>query len=603
MDQALARARSEKTLGAYASLSNAMHKAPNGADFKALKLAVLRNFTVEPLLPPIEAEFALSGFRSETYLGDFDAIAADVFDSESRLFASQPELIIIALWLETLAPNLTRWDVRRTPPELDAAIEAVVEQLATLMRRVREHSTAPIVINNFPLVSRSSLGILDAQDPAGQTQALLTINRRLLEICRTLPDVFVADYFCAFAELGYANAIDERYWHKARAPLGQKVLLPLAQVYGTMLRALKGRAKKCLVLDCDNTLWGGILGEDGFEGLELGATYPGSCFRDFQREILTLQQRGVLIALCSKNNEADVMNVLASHPGMLLRQSHLAAWQINWDDKATNIERIVNELNIGIDSVVFVDDSEFELEWVQARLPAVRTLAVPKDVSRLRAILLQDGLFDTLSYSHEDGERTRLYADERQRKQLAKSAVSLQDYLASLELEASIDFVSEADVVRVAQLTQKTNQFNLTTRRYSESDIRRFIADPQCQVLCLRLKDRIAEMGLVAVAIIKYGTDVAEIDTFLMSCRVLGRGVEDALLAHVLKCIRAQPGIRTATGTYVATARNQQVEQFYERRGFSRLTPAGEFARWGIEVAATREYPDWIRVHAQPRLG
>jgi FkbH-like protein len=595
--QALARARAERTLGAYTALANAARKAAPG-ELKPLRIAVLRNFTIEPLLPAIEAEAALSGFRPELYLGDFDSIAADVFNPQSAFFQFQPDLVIVGLWLETLAPRFTQRHLGLKPAEVETEIDAVVGQARTILQRIREGSAAPVVLNNFPPTSRPTLGVLDAQLPWGQTQSLLELNRRLLQAAKAVPDAFIADYHAIFSELGFQNAFDGRYWHKGRAPLGQKALLPLAQVYGSFVRALKGLSKKCLVLDCDNTLWGGIVGEDGLQGIEIGANHPGSCFRDFQSELLNLHDRGVILALCSKNNEADVMEVLEKHPGMVLKKSHLAAWRINWDEKATNLRRLVEELNIGMDSVVFIDDSEFEIDWVKKELPAVRTLRVPEDPSRLRSVLLEEGLFDSLSLTAEDRQRSKLYGAERQRKDLETSAGTFRDYLLELGLEAEIGVPGEAEIPRVAQLTQKTNQFNLTTRRYSEGDIRRFIADPQRDVFRLRLKDRIADMGLVAVAIVKYAGQEAEIDSFLMSCRVLGRGAEDLLLAHLLNQAMKRPGTRKVRASYAATAKNQQVRDFYPKHGFTLLREGPESTDWSIDLVAPQAYPDWIRVRS-----
>jgi FkbH-like protein len=597
LHQALARARGEKSLGASTALAAAARKAGPEAGLRPVRLAVLRNFTVEPLLPALEAEAVLSGMRPELYLGEFDAIAADVFDPQSQLFQFKPDLIVVALWLETLAPRLTHRFVGLEPDEVQAELEAVLAQVGTILQRIRASSKAPVVVNNFPLLSRPTLGVLDAQLEGGQGGTLAELNRRLLRLLRQVPDAYLADYAFVFAELGFQSAFDERYWHKGRAPLGQKTLLPIAQIYGSVLRALQGKAKKCLVLDCDNTLWGGIVGEDGPGGIALGTTYPGSCFRDFQREILNLHDRGVILALCSKNNEADVLDLLDTHPEMLLERQHLAGWRINWEDKAKNLRSLVEELNIGLDSVVFVDDSPFEIDWVRSQLPAVHTVLVPKEHARLRTLLLEEGLFDTLSLSDEDRQRNRLYVDERQRRGLEASAASYDEYLKQLGLTAEIGSPGEGDIARVAQLTQKTNQFNLTTRRYTEANIRDLLADPQSEVFSLRLSDKVAEMGLVAVAILRYRDRQAELDTLLMSCRVLGRGVEDLFLAWLQRHAREARGATSVVGSFIATAKNQQVTDFYPKRGFAPLPADGSGAsRFIAEPIAPPAFPDWIRL-------
>ena len=303
----------------------------------------------------------------------------------------------------------------------------------------------------------------------------------------------------------------------------------------------------------------------------------------------------MILALCSKNNEADVLDVLRNHPDMLLRETHLATRQINWDDKATNLTRIAQELNIGLDSLVFVDDSAFECNLVREQLPQVQVLQLSSDPSTFVAQLSAGAYFDSLTLSAEDRERNEMYRDEVSRKRLQVSATSLEEYLARLELVAEISVPDDMAIPRVSQLTQKTNQFNLTTRRYSEGEIRAFVASPDADVFHLKLRDRVGDLGLVGVAIVRYLGARAEIDSFLMSCRAIGRGAEDALLAYLLNVAKAR-GCAHIAGVHITTKKNGMTADFYRRQGFQLVQEREEGTAWERVLDQPAVPPPWIRV-------
>jgi FkbH-like protein len=372
--------------------------------------------------------------------------------------------------------------------------------------------------------------------------------------------------------------------------------MAIAEEDWKFIRAAKGLSKKCLVLDCDNVLWGGIIGEDGLTGIRLSQDYPGSAFYEFQQEVLALHHRGVILALCSKNNEADVWQVFSEYPDMVLKKEHIAAAQINWDDKVTNLGRLSEDLNIGLDSMVLADDSDFEVEQVRQLLPDVEVLHLPpKGAVENRDILRTCGLFDTLTLSEEDRHRGRMYKAEAARKKL-EAALDPSTYLQSLEMEVAIRFVDETLVPRVAQLTQRTNQFNLTTQRYSAADISGLTESATSDVLCLRLKDRLGDYGIVGAAVLSRDGKQADIDTFLLSCRVIGRGVEDALLYACLKTAKLR-GASVAQGKYIKTKKNALVADFYSRRGFTMDKTAGDKTVYSFDLThAIPTAPDHISV-------
>lgn len=587
----------ESTYSAYAAVANALDRLkPQASDMPKLKVAILRNFTLDPMIPVIEGEIALAGFYPVIYLGDYGTIAQDVLNPRSALYTFGPDLVIVAQWIDALAPALATRFLSLSHQQVNTEIEQVSTTVGEFITALRRHTNAPILINNFPLPSYPALGILDAQSESYQTHAILRLNQDLFRRLRQTQDVYIVDYMSLMARIGSEQGTDERYWQIGRAPIGRNALVPFGQEYGKFLRALHGKAPKCLVMDCDNILWGGIVGEDGLEGIQLGTAYPGSCYQTFQREILNLHDRGVILALCSKNNEADVLEVLRTHPEMVLHEEHFSTWQINWDDKVTNLICIAKELNIGLDSLVFVDDSQFECDLVRERLPQVAVLQLSSEPSTFKAKLNAKAYFDTLTFSTEDRKRTQMYRDQAKRKQLYESVGSLEEYLGKLDMVAEIGLADEAAILRISQLTQKTNQFNLTTRRYTEGDIRAFAESPEADVFYLKLRDRISELGLIEVAIIKYKGEQAEIDTFLLSCRAIGRGVEEALLAHVLNFTRAR-GCKHVVGRYLITKKNGQVADFYGRQGFRLVAENALGSNWEL-LLESRVFsgPSWIKI-------
>jgi FkbH-like protein len=325
-------------------------------------------------------------------------------------------------------------------------------------------------------------------------------------------------------------------------------------------------------LDCDNTLWGGIVGEDGIGGLALGDTFPGRAFQAFQRELQMLKSRGVLLAIASKNDEAEVLTVFERHDGMLLTLDDIAARQINWQPKSEGIKAISAELNIGVDSLVFIDDNAYELAEASAAIPELRCLQVPEELADLPTLLSESGLFRRVRISGEDRRRTQMMKSEAQRRtQLV--TMDREQFLKSLELCVTFLSVSEDQITRVAQLTNKTNQFNLTTLRRDESEIRQLVESPAHDVWAISVNDRFGDYGIVGVAIVEHDGDTWTIDTLLMSCRVLGRGVETAFLTAIADDALAR-GATRLVGRYEPTRKNGQVATFYSDHGFEADTVA-----------------------------
>ncbi len=558
-----------------------------------VRFAVLRNYTVEPGFPAaLSIESARRGLGASLYLGDFDNVQGDVFDAQSPLYASEPDVCVLALRLHVLAPKLALEFAGLAGDEKQRLVDAVTERMRGFVAALRERTRAIILVHAFEVPARPSLGILDASKADGQRATIDGLNAALAATCRD-HGAYLVDINAEIATLGHECALDDRYWHIARAPYTLALQTRLARTYVAFAAALKGKNKKCLVLDCDNTLWGGVIGEDGIAGIKLGATSPGSAFVEFQAAILDLYHRGILLALNSKNNEADAMEVFQTHPQSLLKSEHFVARRINWTDKATNLREIAAELNIGVDSLVFIDDNPVECRLVRERVPEVETIELPPDPSRYARLLRDLTLFDTLTLSDEDRRRSAMYRAESARTQLAASSGSMAEFLTSLEMTLRIARGDAFTIPRIAQLTQKTNQFNLTTRRYTEAEIAAMLADDACDVLCVELKDMFDNAGIIAVALTRDDGDDVLIDTYLMSCRVIGRGVEEALLAKLAAAARAR-GRTRLVGEYLPTAKNELVRDFYQRLGFTERT-GSDRRFWTLDLtAANPQAPTWF---------
>ncbi len=470
----------------------------------------------------------------------------------------------------------------------------MLQPLISLIDQFRSRSTASLIIQSFEQPLIESSGILDSRRAVGQAEIIRLLNRKLNLAALAREGVYVLDYDALVARHGRKNWIDEKKWLTSRSPISADCLVHIAREYLRFLIPLAGRQCKVLVVDLDNTLWGGIVGEDGTKGLQIGLEYPGACFLAFQRAILELHGRGVLLAICSKNNEADALDALANHPQMLLRLEHFASIRINWTDKAQNIREIAAELNVGVDSIAFADDSLAERQRVKLELPEVTVINLPSDPAGYASALRSSPVFERLSVTSEDRERGKYYAEQRERSQLASTATSLEDFYRSLQMRAEFVAVTPATLPRISQLTQKTNQLNTTTRRYSEAEIQSLADDPAWNLFGVRIVDKFGDNGIVGVVISRTAGEILEIDTFLLSCRVIGRTVETAMLARVHDTARAS-GCTRIRGWFFPTKKNDPAKNIFGNHGFTATEQTESGTLWELDVnAKSISKPAWI---------
>jgi len=562
------------------------------------RVAFLRSFTVEPVLPLLQAEAALAGCRIVPWVGEFNAYGQEILSPDSGLYAHGAQTVVLAVQTRDIAPTLWLDFAGLSDAAVLQEVDAATDSLAALVERLRANTAANIVVHGLEPPLRLSEGLMDARRPLGQADAIAQINRTLKARFAELPNVYLLDYATLQARHGRARFASEKKWATAKLPLSVEALSWLAQDWWRYFSLFALPQAKVLALDLDNTLWGGAIGEDGMAGIKLSDEHPGVYFKNLQRAVLDIARRGVVIALVSKNNLADAMQVIDEHPDMLIRRDQIAAMRIDWEPKSTNLVAIAEELNLGLDAFVFLDDNPVEREAVRRSLPEVTVPELGDDPSTYADILRGLPGLERLDASAEDAVRSRYYADERERKASMSGAESLEDFLASLDVRVDIAPIDAMSLGRAAQLTQKTNQLNMTTRRYTEAQLSERLGTAGWAGYVLRSSDRFGDNGIVGVALTHAQDGVCEIDTLLLSCRVIGRRIETAFLAFLAETAQ-RGGQSELRGWFLPTAKNAPARDIYEHAGLACGERRGADELWSIDLTADAiATPDWIKVDA-----
>ncbi|MGC9544526.1 HAD-IIIC family phosphatase [Streptomyces sp. UG1] len=560
-----------------------------------LSVAVTGHGTLAQLVAPLTAELARHGLPARIRVSDFDGYVFDLGDPDSDLYTARPDLVLCVLDPMVVFDEVpVPWrpeDVERVAAEK----YAMVERLAT---RFDEAGSGTLVLNTVPLTRRFAAQLVDHGSRARLGAVWREFNARLLGLADGHARVVAVDLDPLIAE-GVA-AEDLRLSLYAKAHLSPDLLARYAREIGHLARHVTGRTKKTLALDLDGTLWGGVLGEDGPDGIEIADGYRGAAFTAFQKTVKQLGSQGVLLAAVSKNDVEPVAAVFRDHPAMTLREDDLVRIVADWRPKHDNLRDLAEALNLGVDSFVFADDSPYECGLVRHALPDVTVVPVGAEPALHIQALLSDGWFDTRELTAEDRTRVAKYRDELVRKDFLDSFDSLAEYLSRLQVRVCLAPVCEPDVPRVAQLTQRTNQFNLTTVRLQPDDVQNLIADPAALVLAVHSADRFGDNGLVGAVLGHRAGDVLHLDNFLLSCRVFSRGIEQACLLAVLRHAR-DTGAARVVGAYRPTAKNHKVKDFYLRNGFTPADdPAGEHSTGTVvfhhDLADIAAPPDHIHL-------
>ena len=551
------------------------------AEAARVRLAVLGGSSLYPLHELLTHLLEAEGVACELFTGEFDNYAAEIREADGALYAFAPEVVLLLP-----AAQRCHYPGRLGDPRelAEAAAKAVADELLELAALLHERTHAEVLLGNFALPARRDLGELRARLPTSTWNFRKRVNA---ELALNAPAyVRICDLeFLAYRSGGLATE-DAGAWFESKQPGSPEFLVELAREAAGLIRDLRAAAKKVLVLDLDNTLWGGVLADDGLEGVEIGDTSPRSeAFKAFQRYVLGLKQRGVLLAVCSKNDAAVAERAFREHPEMVLSLGDFVSFKANWEPKSDNLRQMAEELALGLDSFVFADDNPAEIEIVRQFTPAVATLLLDGDPAEFVGRLADSRHFEPRSITAEDAERTAQYRAESARQASMGSTADMASYLASLEMRATVRPFVDVDVPRLAQLINKSNQFNLTTRRRTEAEVRELAANPDYICLSLRLADKFGDHGLVSIVVGRADGAVLELDTWLMSCRVLKRQVEDTLLNEVARLAQAR-GCRELLGVYRETAKNGMVRDLYPRMGFEPAAVGPEGAAYKLDLAA-----------------
>ena len=539
-----------------------------------LRLAIIHTYTSDLLDPWLNFHAAIEGLDLETYHAPYGLSIMEA-QQGSALSEHKPNLTLLMLQREDLHPDLrqpvTGYDAERR----ESLRGEIVDNLANITGQFRATVAGHVVVTILPPSHSPALGLFDRQAEGSEAAWWARLKD---DIAARFRDDFQAtillDLDEMLSDIGRNNFFDLRFWYSARFPFSPAASCEFARRV-VCLGAVSNQTKaKVIVLDADNTMWGGIVGEDGFDGIALGPEYPGNAYVDFQRRILDYQQRGFILAICSKNNPADVDEVLQIHPHQVLQDEHFAAKRVNWQPKSQNLSSLAEELNLGLDSFIFVDDSDHECALIRRELPQVQVVQISAKPVDVPATLDRITRLEILSLTKEDRAKTELYAQERQRRQLqenvSKGGGDIRGYLDSLKMKMRVEFNNPAHLARLAQLTQKTNQFNLTARRYTEQDIGGFIESDDWLVASFSLADTFGDSGIVSLALIQRPANgEAVIDSFLMSCRVIGRQAETAFLETLLAHM-SREGCKFVVGDYLPTAKNALVANFFADHDFEK---------------------------------
>ena len=545
------------------------------------KLGLISNATTHFMVPVLTATAARFGIALECIEAEYDQVMQEALSPASTVNRAKPDAVLLALdWRGVpLLPSPGDAETAR------ATVAAVLDRVQTLRASIRTHSGALCIVQTLAPPPEPLFGSLDAAVPGTLRQLAHAANLGIAEGLHGSSDLLL-DVAALAETVGLADWHDPMLWNLAKLPFSPNFLPLYADHVCRLIAAQRGKSRRCLILDLDNTLWGGVIGDDGLEGIALAqGDATGEAHLAVQRAALALRARGVVLAVSSKNNDETARLPFREHPEMLLKESDIAVFQANWNDKATNIRAIAEALNLGLESMAFLDDNPAERALVRRMLPEVAVPELPEDPALYARTLLAAGYFETAALSAEDLSRAAFYQDNARRVALRQQAGDLDSYLASLNMTMTVQPFDAVGRARIAQLINKSNQFNLTTRRYTEADVEHFENDPACLTMQVRLADTFGDNGMISVLICRREHDDWQIDTWLMSCRVLGRKVENAVLAELARLGSAQ-GIRRLIGTYIPTERNRLVEDHYARLGFTLLERRDDGATiWALPVA------------------
>ncbi|MEW6008489.1 MAG: HAD-IIIC family phosphatase [Candidatus Omnitrophota bacterium] len=541
-----------------------INRASEELMLKPLHLAVTGSYTLDTIVSVIRLFLLKDGYRADIYQSDYGVFQQEIINKDSALYAFNPHIILLFIGYR---------DVKDFPSpgmsfeEINKMIEIETSRYSRLWQLLSERLTCHIIQNNFDVPLERTFGELETKYPWTKSNYLRRLNLRLGEVAPSFVSILDIEHLSA--KIGKECWFDERFYYHSKQGISFDCISAYVKVLVALVKATIGDSKKCLVFDLDNTLWGGVIGEVGLENIEFGiGSAQGEAYLAFAKYIKSLKDKGVILAVCSKNDEKIAKEPFRLHPEMPIKLEDIACFMANWEDKATNLRRIAKELNIGLDSIVFLDDDIVERKMVRAFCPEVTVVELKEDPSLQPRFLDSKYYFETISYSKEDADRTNFYLTSKRLQEIRADYSDLPSFLKSLKMVGKISRFNESDLKRIVQLINKTNQFNLMTRRYTEMQVRNFMKNNNCITLSVRLKDKYSDYGLISVFIGNISEKNLIIDTWVMSCRVFSRTTEYFLFNYILYDA-IKRGINKILGTYIPTKKNLAVKDLFQQLSFN----------------------------------
>ncbi len=546
--------------------NNALLK--QNAHLKSYRIALLSNCIVSQLKEILEYSLGKENINAQVDVGNYDNILQDADTFKNH------DSVIIFYEIFNMVDGFFYNYYKFSETQLQNFIKLIESHISLLINVLKD--TPLVFFNKFQSVYFNAKRLDYVVDE---------LNSFLF---KSLPTNFILiDMNRPFFEVSIKKSVDWKNFYNNKMPYTLDFLKAYVKDIKPLVMSVQGKSKKVLILDCDNTLWKGIVGEDGLSGIKVSPNDKVGCvFAEVQSLALELKKQGVLLCICSKNNLTDVDDILENHPDMILRNADFAIKKVNWEDKATNIRAIAKELNLGIDSFVFIDDSDFEINLIKEKLPEVEAIQVPKDIYSYPEVIRNTmSLFYSKSLSDEDKKRDQIYREQAERNEAKSQFSNITDYLSALEITLEIFFNEDKQIARMAQMTQKTNQFNLTTKRYTEKEIELFCESTKYDLLSFAVKDKYGDNGITGLLVIKYSLDrVANIDSFLMSCRIIGRNIEFVMLDYLVDYLKKK-NVQELYSSYIRTKKNEQVSNLYDRCGFNIIEKVSNEIKYKLELS------------------
>lgn len=558
---------------------------PQLPKLKPLRIALVSSFTTNYFVELLRLWLRVSGIEPEFYVAPFDMVAQTVLDGESELYKFAPDVV----WLLTSHRDLHfSNEAFASRDELQQAVDRAIAFNKTLWQAIHQRCKAVVLQNNADVPVHDAYGNWSGGSALGARNAYRLFNARLVE--HEQPGVIIVDIDHLSSRHGKTAWADPRSWFLAKVGFDLDASGLVACVGARLIASAKGLSKKCVVLDLDNTLWGGVIGDDGMAGIKLGNGPEGEPFSAFQRFLKQLSRRGIILAVCSKNELVNAKEPFEAHPDMQLRLDDIAVFRASWDNKADSIRNIARTLNIGTDSLLFVDDNPTERQLVRRYLPEVEVPELPEDPAGYIDAVAGTHWFELITLLDDDRERTRFYRENALREELGQKFTDPAEFLTSLKMTAQVATIDALSLPRVAQLINKSNQFHLTTTRYSEAQVQAFAQASDVDLLHFRLVDQFGDNGIISAVILKHEGDALHIDTWVMSCRVLARTMEEFIMREIHAAARRR-SVARIIGRYRPTSKNKLVEKLFEKLGFQADGGSADEQMWTLPVT---ESAGWI---------